>query len=127
MGRKWVPRDRRCRCGKIPFYSAEAAAFALRAAQRDSVLHERREKRFYECLPGVWHLTSMTEAQRERRMRLWALSALEQWARPAPDSRTVRVRPGCRLPNPDLVRVVVRVRVLVGVVEDLQGSVASVA
>jgi hypothetical protein len=108
--RKWRPRDRKCRCGKIPFYSEEAAAYALGTAQTRKVLDSRRrEKRFYECRPGVWHLTSMTEEQRMRRARLWALCALEQWARPASGSYTVRVRPGCRLPNPHLVRVIVKV------------------
>lgn len=110
MPRTWRPRDRKCRCGKVPYYSEEIAAEALSAAQLRRILdEERRERRFYECLPGVWHLTSMTQSKRDRRVRLWALCALEQWARPAPGSYPVRVRPGVRLPNPNLVRVIVKV------------------
>lgn len=101
--------SRRCRCGKTPFYSEQAAAYALANAQRRSMLDEtRRECRLYECDgdDGIWHLTSMTEAQHNRRTRLWALCALQQWA--APTTFTMRVRPGCRLPNRNLVRVTIR-------------------
>lgn len=71
----------KCRCGKVPFYSEEAAADALGRYQHAGQVNEkRREVRYYECehAPGTWHLTSLTVAQYRRRYRVAMLTTLTQ-------------------------------------------------
>lgn len=71
----------RCTCGKVAFYSEEAAEFHLRQAQRLSFLNtDRKECRVYKCpgtrLGDVWHLTSMTLAKFDHRTRVWVRAAV---------------------------------------------------
>ena len=69
-------RLRRCRCGKVPFYSEESAVYNLQLAQKQALLDkERKERRVYLCPVAngpVWHLTSMTEARHQKRQTVWA-------------------------------------------------------
>lgn len=103
-----VRDERKCRCGKRPFYNEEAAVFALDTA-RASLVEKRRETRTYECeaTPGTWHLSSLTLEQLGRRRRLWAITTIAQWG--ADVDYTIRVRPGIRLPNRNVIRIILKV------------------
>lgn len=76
MAKKKFIKNSRCVCGKVAFYSVEAAEFHLGQAQRLSFVDsKRKEIRVYICEIAkpdpVWHLTSMTEAQHIRRTKVW--------------------------------------------------------
>lgn len=97
----------RCVCGKAKFYTEDAARFALNRAIRERPNVVKKECRYYECWghPGVWHLTSMTTEQHQRRARAWALATIDRWG--TPKTMTVRVRPGCQRSIPNKLRVLV--------------------
>lgn len=94
----------RCLCGKATYFTEDAARFAGRTGEVSLALKAWRP---YECWwrPGVWHLTSMTVGQHNRRTRQWALATLDQWG--TTKTMTVRVRPGCRRSIPNPLKVVV--------------------
>lgn len=77
-------REVKCLCGKVPYYSPEAAESALRRARHaGQVDPDRREVNYYRCVrqkrEAVWHLTSLTPAQYARKRRVAMLAAIREW------------------------------------------------